>query len=133
MPNMLTMRPGDGNETAGCYAAAVLNAAGQNTAGIRRPSTMVFSRQGMVNMDTTSREGTLKGAYVVAGGEGTPDAILIGARWGGLLGGGCWAAAAATGGSRAACLPACQRSPRPPPPPPPPPPSPPSLPNRHRL
>jgi hypothetical protein len=29
MPNMLTMRPGDGNETAGCYYAAVLNAQAQ--------------------------------------------------------------------------------------------------------
>lgn len=78
MPNMLTMRPGDGNETAGCYYAAVLNAQAQNAKKIRRPSTMVFSRQGMPNMDTTSIEACLKGAYVVHGGEGTPDCIIIG-------------------------------------------------------
>jgi transketolase len=51
----------------------------QNTKGIRRPSTLVFSRQGMPNMDTTSVEGTAKGAYIVHGGEETPDVILIGA------------------------------------------------------
>lgn len=32
----------------------------------------------MPNMDTTSVEGCLKGAYVVHGGEGTPDVIIIG-------------------------------------------------------
>ena len=79
MPNMLTMRPGDGNETAGCYQAAVLNANGKNAAARKRPSTLVFSRQGMVNMDTTSIEGTMKGAYVVHGAEhAAPDCILIG-------------------------------------------------------
>ena len=45
MPNMLTMRPGDGNETAGCYYAAVQNSMSQNPKGIKRPSTLVFSRQ----------------------------------------------------------------------------------------
>lgn len=78
MPNMLTMRPGDGNETAGCYYAAVQNAMAQNSKGIKRPSTLVFSRQGMPNMDTTSIEGCLKGAYVVHGGDAKPDVILIG-------------------------------------------------------
>ena len=39
---------------------------------------MVFSRQGMPNMDTTSTEGCAKGAYVVHDSEGTPDCILIG-------------------------------------------------------
>ncbi len=80
MPNMLTMRPGDGNETAGCYYAAVQNAMAQNPKGIKRPSTLVFSRQGMPNMDTTSIEGCLKGAYVVHGGDAKPDVILIGER-----------------------------------------------------
>ena len=136
MPNMLTMRPGDGNETAGCYYAAVQNAMAQvgpcgngcgsslplarscgslstsppiarilphpcslthcspprppllpprppqNSKGIKRPSTLVFSRQGMPNMDTTSIEGCLKGAYVVHGGDAKPDVILIGEQGG---------------------------------------------------
>jgi transketolase len=77
MPNMLTMRPGDGNETAGCYAAAVENANAQNPNGIKRPSTLVFSRQGMPNMNTTSIEGTKKGAYTVVE-EANPDVILVG-------------------------------------------------------
>ncbi|PSC72061.1 transketolase [Micractinium conductrix] len=79
MPNMLTMRPGDGNETAGCYYAAVQNSMSQNPKGIKRPSTLVFSRQGMPNMDTTSIEATMKGAYTVHGAEhAKPDCILIG-------------------------------------------------------
>lgn len=77
MPNMLTMRPGDGNETAGCYAAAVKNANAQNKEGIKRPSTLVFSRQGMPNMSTTSIEGTMKGAYIVHGGDAKPDVIIM--------------------------------------------------------
>ena len=76
MPNMLTMRPGDGNETAGCYAAAVKNANAQNKEGIKRPSTLVFSRQGMPNMATTTIEGT-KGAYIVHGGDAKPDVIIM--------------------------------------------------------
>lgn len=87
------------------------NANGQNAVGRRRPSTLVFSRQGMPNMDTTSVEGVAKGAYTVHDCEGTPDAIIIGeyhscghgrccARWAASaaaarsLGGCSWAAAA---------------------------------------
>ena len=78
MPNMLTIRPGDGNETAGAYYAAVVNSMAQNKDKIKRPSTLVFSRQGMPNMATTSIEGTMKGAYVVHGGDAKPDVIIIG-------------------------------------------------------
>ena len=77
MPQMLTMRPGDGNETAGCYKAAVLNAAGDNKDGKKRPSTLALSRQGMPNQPGTSIEGTTKGGYIVHGGAGKPDVILI--------------------------------------------------------
>ncbi len=77
MPNMLTIRPGDGNETAGAYAAAVENANAKNASGIKRPSTLVFSRQGMPNMNTTSIEGTKKGAYAVVE-EANPDVIIVG-------------------------------------------------------
>lgn len=78
MPNMLTLRPGDGNETAGAYYVAVKNAAGENAQGYPRPSTLVMSRQGMPNMDATSIEGVAKGGYIVRGGEARPDVILIG-------------------------------------------------------
>ena len=77
MPNMLTMRPGDGNETAGAYYVAVKNAAGENAQGYPRPSTLVLSRQGMPNMDTTSIEGVAKGGYIVHGVDGRPDVILV--------------------------------------------------------
>ncbi|KAL4553160.1 hypothetical protein Ndes2526B_g03038 [Nannochloris sp. 'desiccata'] len=79
MPNMLTMRPGDGTETAGCYKVAVENTNGQNAKNIKRPATLVFSRQGMPNMDTTSIDGVSKGAYTVHGSDvAKPDCILIG-------------------------------------------------------
>jgi transketolase len=71
MPNMLMMRPGDGNETAGAYAAAVANR--------KRPTTMALSRQAMPNLPTTSIEGTKKGAYTVLESKGkTPAVIIIG-------------------------------------------------------
>jgi len=70
MPNMLMMRPGDGNETAGAYAVAIQNR--------KRPTTMALSRQAMPNLPTTSIEGTSKGGYTVLECEGTPEIILIG-------------------------------------------------------
>jgi transketolase len=70
MPNMLTIRPCGGNETAGAYKAAV-----ENTGG---PSTLVFSRQGMPNFEGCSIEGVAKGGYVVSDSNGTPSHILIG-------------------------------------------------------
>jgi transketolase len=77
MPNVLMMRPGDGNETAGCYKVAVENAKGLNKEGIRRPSILALSRQGMPNLPGSSIKGTAKGAYIVHGGEGKPDVILM--------------------------------------------------------
>lgn len=70
MPNILTMRPCDGNETAGCYKVAVENR--------KRPTMMALSRQGMNNLATTSIENVEKGGYAVMECEGTPDVIIIG-------------------------------------------------------
>jgi len=70
MPNMLMMRPGDGNETAGAYAVAVANR--------KRPTTMALSRQKMPNLPTTSIAGTKKGAYTVLECEGAPQVIIMG-------------------------------------------------------
>lgn len=72
MPNMLMMRPGDGNETAGAYAVAVANR--------KRPTTIALSRQGMPNLPGTSVEGTKKGGYIVHGTPAgqTPDVIIMG-------------------------------------------------------
>jgi transketolase len=55
---------------AGAYKVAVANR--------KRPSTIALSRQGMPNLPGCSIEGVEKGAYVIQGGEGTPDIILIG-------------------------------------------------------
>jgi transketolase len=70
MPNMLMLRPCGGNETAGAYKVAVSSR--------KRPSTIALSRQGMPNLPGCTLEGVEKGAYVIQGGEGTPDIILIG-------------------------------------------------------
>jgi len=69
MPNMLTMRPGDGTETAGAYKVAVENR--------KRPTTMAFSRQAMPNLPGTSMEGVAKGGYAVVDCEGTPDVVIM--------------------------------------------------------
>jgi transketolase len=70
MPNILTIRPCGGNETAGAYKAAVLKKDG--------PSIIVASRQGMPNYDGCSVEGVQKGGYTVSDSDGTPSHILIG-------------------------------------------------------
>eukprot|EP00208_Stichococcus_sp_RCC1054_P004615 CAMPEP_0206134590 /NCGR_PEP_ID=MMETSP1473-20131121/96_1 /ASSEMBLY_ACC=CAM_ASM_001109 /TAXON_ID=1461547 /ORGANISM="Stichococcus sp, Strain RCC1054" /LENGTH=734 /DNA_ID=CAMNT_0053526207 /DNA_START=63 /DNA_END=2267 /DNA_ORIENTATION=- len=77
MPNILMLRPGDGNETAGAYKAAVLNAKGKNPENRKRPSVLALSRQNLPNLPGTSIEGVAKGAYAVVEGEGTPDVIVI--------------------------------------------------------
>ncbi|KAL1918448.1 uncharacterized protein VTP21DRAFT_3108 [Calcarisporiella thermophila] len=56
-PNMLVMRPADGNETSGCYAAAILNRS--------RPSVLALSRQNLPHFDGSSIEKAMKGGYVL--------------------------------------------------------------------
>jgi transketolase len=70
MPNMLTMRPAGGNETAGAYKVAVANR--------KRPTTIALSRQNMPNLPGCSIEGVAKGGYVCKDSNGTPDVILMG-------------------------------------------------------
>lgn len=72
IPNVLTMRPGDANEVAKCYQAAIQNG--------DRPTVIVLSRQNMPTFDRTkfaSADGVLKGAYILQDCDGTPDAILM--------------------------------------------------------
>jgi transketolase len=71
MPNMLMMRPGDGNETAGAYRVAVMNR--------KRPTTLALSRQNMNNLPGTSIEGVEKGFYIVheTEKESNPNVILM--------------------------------------------------------
>lgn len=72
MPNVLMLRPADGNETAGSYRVAVLNQ--------KRPSILALSRQKLPNLPGTSIEGVEKGGYTISDNSSgnKPDVILIG-------------------------------------------------------
>jgi len=71
MPNMLMMRPGDGNETAGAYRVAIMNR--------KRPTTLALSRQNMNNLAGTSMDGVEKGFYIIheTQNDVTPEIILL--------------------------------------------------------
>lgn len=72
MPNILMLRPADGNETAGAYRVAVLNK--------KRPSVLALSRQKLPQLPGTSIEGVEKGGYTISDNSkgNKPDVILIG-------------------------------------------------------
>ena len=72
IPGLDTIRPGDANETAYAWRAALEDAS--------RPTALIFSRQAMPTLDRSkyaSAEGVMKGGYVLADCDGTPDVILI--------------------------------------------------------
>ncbi|HEX8594141.1 MAG TPA: transketolase [Pseudomonas sp.] len=72
-PGVLTLRPGDANETVQAWKIAL--------AQTNRPSCIILSRQPMPTLDRTqyaSAEGLAQGAYVLADAqEGEPQVILI--------------------------------------------------------
>jgi len=70
IPNLIVMRPADGNETSGAYKVAVANR--------KRPTLIAFTRQGLPNLAASSIDAVGKGGYIVADCDGTPDLILIG-------------------------------------------------------
>ncbi|URE15757.1 Transketolase, thiamine diphosphate binding domain [Musa troglodytarum] len=72
MPNILMLRPADGNETAGAYKVAVLNR--------KRPSVLALSRQKLPQFAGTSVEGVEKGGYIISDNSSgnRPDLIFIG-------------------------------------------------------
>lgn len=70
IPNLVVIRPAEGNETSGAYKVAIANR--------KRPTLIAFSRQGLPNYDETSIEGVEKGAYILSDSDGTPDLILMG-------------------------------------------------------
>ncbi|THU58123.1 hypothetical protein C4D60_Mb03t10860 [Musa balbisiana] len=72
MPNILMLRPADGNETAGAYKVAVLNR--------KRPSVLALSRQKLPQLPGTSIEDVEKGGYTISDNStgNKPDVILIG-------------------------------------------------------
>jgi transketolase len=70
MPNILTMRPGDANESSGCYKVAIESR--------KRPTLLALSRQALPNLPGTSLAGVAKGGYIVHGDANvTPDVILL--------------------------------------------------------
>jgi len=71
MPNLLTIRPADGNETVGAYIAAIENAG--------TPSVLSLSRHGVPTLEGSSAEKVLLGAYTLThfGTGDKPDIILV--------------------------------------------------------
>ncbi len=70
IPNLLVIRPADGNETSGSYKVAIENR--------KRPTLLALSRLAQPNLAGSSIEGVTKGAYILSDSDGTPDLILIG-------------------------------------------------------
>lgn len=73
IPNLVTLRPGDANETAQAWKIALARRDG--------PTVLALSRQGVPTLDRSkfsSSEGVQKGAYVLADlGDTTPGIILM--------------------------------------------------------
>jgi transketolase len=73
IPNMLTIRPADANETVYAWKEAILNRHG--------PTALILSRQAMPTIDRqiyASAANLEKGAYILADlGTGKPDVILM--------------------------------------------------------
>lgn len=72
IPNLLTIRPADANETAAAWKVALEER--------DRPTALAFSRQGVPTLAATAdraMEGVAKGAYVLADTDRQPDVILI--------------------------------------------------------
>jgi transketolase len=70
IPNLLVIRPADGNETSGAYKVAIENR--------HRPTLLALSRQGLPNLAASSVDIVAKGAYIASDSEGTPELILLG-------------------------------------------------------
>ena len=70
LPNLLVIRPGDGNETSGAYQVAITNR--------KRPTVLALSRQAMANQANSTAAAVAKGGYVLEDSTGTPELILIG-------------------------------------------------------
>ena len=69
IPNLLTLRPADGSEVSGAYAAALENKDG--------PSCICLSRQNLPQIENTEISGVFKGGYTVYQEENDVDLILI--------------------------------------------------------
>jgi transketolase len=72
IPGLAVMRPADGNETSGAYAAAVERSKFENM-----PTFMAMTRQNVTNLEHSSIENVAKGAYATVECA-DPELILIG-------------------------------------------------------
>jgi transketolase len=73
IPGLVMLRPADANEAAMAWRAALEHHDG--------PTGLALSRQGLPTLDRSvygAADGVLRGAYVLADTDGTPDAIVIG-------------------------------------------------------
>ena len=70
IPELVVIRPADGNETSGAYKFAIEHREG--------PTVIGLSRQSLPNLPGSSIEKAEKGGYVLTDSDGTPDIILIG-------------------------------------------------------
>jgi transketolase len=70
IPELVVIRPADGNETSGAYKVAIENR--------DLPTLLGLSRQTLPNLAGSSIEGVTKGGYILSDSDGTPDLILIG-------------------------------------------------------
>lgn len=74
IPNLAVIRPGDATETAAAWRAVLEQ---------RHPAALVLSRQNLPNpargegTELATADGLVRGAYVLAGTEGTPDVIIM--------------------------------------------------------
>ncbi|RMH19972.1 MAG: transketolase [Acidobacteria bacterium] len=72
IPNLTLFRPADANETAEAWRQALENRDG--------PTALALSRQKLPVLEATAdlaRDGVARGAYVIAGGDGEPQALLL--------------------------------------------------------
>ncbi|NJL00095.1 MAG: transketolase [Spirulinaceae cyanobacterium SM2_1_0] len=76
IPDLIVLRPADGNETSAAYKVAVERAKGID--GKPQPSLLALSRQGLPNLPGSTIDKAVKGAYVLSDSDGTPELILIG-------------------------------------------------------
>lgn len=69
LPNLLSLRPADGNEVSGAYLAALENK--------DRPSVLILCRQNLPHLVGSSLEKSMKGAYVLSDSP-APSVVLVG-------------------------------------------------------
>jgi transketolase len=72
IPNLVTLRPADANETAEAWRVAL-----ERTSG---PTALLLSRHGLPVLDSTAERaarGVPRGAYELEGCDGPPDVVLV--------------------------------------------------------